>query len=203
MLAASGADLATILNGSFEDPTALGGEQEFESGDNLGGWDVTLGSATLLDSSEVPADDGEQSVTLIGVIQQEITDMIVGETYKLSFSIGINPIVGLASANLQLDFGNAASGQFFQVLQKPLREDPNWRTEEVEFIADTTSETLSFFGRTATSQSGIMLDDVQLTRMGAPMDGDVGVVPLPAAGWLMIGALGGLAAMRRRSQGRG
>ena len=117
---------ATIVNGSFELPALpTGGRSSYFGGQNLGGWtvlgnDILLLQTTYSESGNgVPAftaQEGFNSVDLTGGGNTGLTDGVqqsiatnIGETYRLSFYVGVGKGNGLYSspsvANLSINGG--------------------------------------------------------------------------------------------------
>lgn len=191
-IVAGAAGAATIQNGSFESQIVNGAFNTYDTNFNaLDGWDVVDGTVDHIGSYWVSS-DGEQSIDLVGnggtgTIQTTVTGLEIGKSYSIFFDLAGNPgdvrsllvEIGMTSGNFQFD-ASATS-----------RTAMGWVTHSLDFIAGATSGLLSFTGSERNCCKGAALDNVRIVENTAP-------VPLPAGGVLLIGALGGLAAWRRR-----
>jgi choice-of-anchor C domain-containing protein len=194
-VAAASAQGASVVNGSFEQDAALpvGGFANLGNGSTaITGWTVGGSSVDWIGTYWQNA-DGNRSLDLsgggAGAISQVLTGLSVGTTYALSFALSGNPTSGNRVKSLSVSVGNEAGGYTYDVTGNTLG-NMNWVTETFNFTADATSETLTFTSNEPNAY-GPALDDVRLSAVDAP-------VPLPAAVWLLAGAIGGLGMLRRR-----
>lgn len=187
---------ATITNGSFEDPgTVTGGFAEVAPGSSaITGWTVEGGGVDLI-RNFWEAQDGDFSLDLNrrspGGISQTVTDLIVGQSYEVSFYLGANPGNRVGTRIGVIASIGDGFDAFSLVRQDTGRRDAGWTYQTLRFTAQNTSELLRFTAINPRGASGPALDNVQI----AP-------VPLPAGGLLLLGGLAGLAmARKRRAQG--
>lgn len=192
---ASAGDL--IINGNFSEPNAAtlpndGSVYKFVyAGDpSLTGWTVTSGSVeTDLTTSTFgtsTASGNPQNLDLDGnsagtIAQSFATTM--GQTYSLSFYYSDNPYGSGAAATvsasdssltpLSITHSDAAYGSL------------NWQYVQVNFIATSTSSTLTFASNDpASSTTGILLDNVRVSAVPEPSSivlfglGGLGVVAI-------------------------
>jgi hypothetical protein len=121
-----------------------------------------------------------------GQIRTLLSGLAVGKTYFLTFDYGINQNSRVAGAPEVLSFGfvGGPSNSLSINTQTSMSASMVY-----QFKADSTTETLFFadIGRSTGDRGGPLLDNVRLAA-----------VPVPAAGLLLLGALGGMAALRRR-----
>ena len=177
----------TIANGDFETPIAVGGFNTL-TGTQLTGWTIG-GSIDLIGSYWEPA-NGSQSIDLNGneqgSISQLITDLVANVTYEITFAIAGNSDSAPTVKTMTVDVGGGASTYTFDTTGTDVPSPMNWVYQTFTFTATATSMTLTFASQDAGSW-GMALDDVSIAA-----------VPVPAGGLLLLGALAGLAGLRRR-----
>ena len=178
---------ATIANGDFEAPVAVG-VYDTLTGSQLTGWTIG-GSIDLIGSYWEPA-SGDQSIDLNGggqgSISQMITDLVANVTYEITFAIAGNSDSAPTVKTMTVDVGGGASTYTFDTTGADVPSPMNWVYQTFTFTATATSMTLTFASQDAGSW-GMALDDVSIAA-----------VPVPAGGLLLLGALAGLAGLRRR-----
>lgn len=190
----SGAQAATLVNGSFETPaTPIGSFAELSSGSAaIDGWTVGGDGVDWIGSYWQNA-DGNRSIDLnrrgAGSLSQDINGLVVGRQYDISFALAGNPAGGTKIKTLTVAVGNDTADFDFDTTGNT-RTAMGWVMESFRFTADNVTETLSFIS-TSSGAWGPALDKVSVSQT-AP-------VPLPAAAWLLGGAVAGLAAIRRKA----
>jgi len=195
-IAARAAGAVTIVNGSFESPLVTPGTfNTYDSGASstfLDGWTVTSGTIDHIGAGFWQASDGSQSLDLvgftgIGAIEQSLTGLTIGASYSILFDMAGNP-GGLRT--LLASFG-AVSQQFDFDATSTTTTNMGWVTYSLDFVAAATNGVLSFTSRDNSCCKGAALDNVRIVENVAP-------IPVPAAGLLLLGAVGGLMAARGR-----
>ena len=192
---ASAASAATISNGSFE---MNGGvpDGQFTTlptrNQSIAGWTVGSGSVDLIQDYWEAA-DGSFSLDLAGnasgSIFTTIADLVEGVTYRISFAISGNPDAGPAvkQATIAVGLSGDTVYTYDTAMEGNTRADMKWQTATFLFTAGSDDDlTLSFQNQTV-GPFGFALDNVAISA-----------VPVPAAGLMLLGALGGLGALRRR-----
>lgn len=208
VLACSAANAAIVSNGSFEeDPGVLGkngntfasmpGASGGASWDiwtgGLPGWTVTGGVGLELQTANtIPLTpyDGDYYLELDSddnsAMEQVVTLASPGR-YELSFAF--SPRVDSPTTNA-VNFG--IDGLFFDTVNGPSVDYPlgEWALVTYEFTVGAAGAYTLFFDATSVSDSfGGFVDDVQISA-----------VPVPAAGGLLMLALAGLGAAKRRKK---
>ena len=187
VLGASAASAATIINGGFEAPDAV---NQFDTltGTQLTGW--TIGGSIDLIGSYWESAEGDQSIDLNGngqgSISQMINALVVNATYAITFAIAGNSDSLPTIKTMTVDVGGVPSTYTFDTTGTDVPSPMNWVYRTFTFTATNTSMLLTFASQDAGSW-GMALDDVSIAA-----------VPVPAGGLLLLGALGGLAGLRRR-----
>ena len=155
--------------------------------------------------------DGDQSVRngqpiASGPIQQQISGLIVGHVYKLSFDWAAGQLqnrVGSISEKFQVSLGNQTQTTNTLVIQS--QGFSGWLHQTFNFKATSGQELLSFLSRGCAMQGGCTGPNGGLPPV-ALLDGvvlqDTGATPEPAT-WLMMilgmGCVGSAARIRRRA----
>lgn len=190
----STADAALISNGSFETQTPPVSGAYFALADGstrIDGWTVGGGGIELINTLWTSA-DGNYSLDLsrdtAGTIEQTLTGLIIGTTYRVSFALAGNPDGGETIKNLEVSAGSVTQ-QFQFDITGATRTDMGWQTETLDFLAVDTSAVLSFRSLELNGGYGPALDNVT-----------VAAVPLPAGVLMLLGGLGalGFVGLRRR-----
>lgn len=193
LVAAAGAQAATIQNGSFESPAVGGGFTSYGAGSTaLTGWTIGGAGVDHINGYWL-ASDGQLSLDMsgpgAGSISQTVSSLIAGRTYTVTFDMSGNPDGGNAVKDMQVSAAGASQDYAFDTSVIASRTtDMMWQTMSFDFVATAGSETLTF-SSLETNAWGPALDNVGISL--AP-------VPLPAGAALLIGTLGGLGALRRR-----
>jgi len=182
---------ASITNGAFESPGTFSGG--FQNTSSLDGWSVT-GNVDLINTYWTPS-EGAYSLDLNGTsssasISQVITGLVAGQTYKILFDLSGNPAGPPPEKQLRVSTDEGAGSYSYNTSTSGTTlGDMKWTTEMFSFLAAGTSTTLTFASAQTASSFGPALDNIRF---------ETAVVPLPASGLLLIGALGALALRRRR-----
>ena len=185
-----GVQAATITNGSLEGQAGTSFTTLVSGDTSITGWTVTGISVDWIDSYWQPQ-DGVNSVDLNGGGQggmsTEITDLVVGSAYEVSFYLAGNPDGGPVVKTVGVDVGAGQLTYTFDTTGQT-SSDMGWAEYVYTFTATGTSQTLSFASLDE-GFYGAALDNVSIAL--AP-------IPVPAAGLMLLGGLGVLAALRRR-----
>jgi hypothetical protein len=191
LMIGSAAPAATIIqNGSFED---VGG-QPFSNGSwgifsSLPGWTsgpngIEVQTNATLGSIDAQAGNNyvELDARTNSFMQQTVTLASTG-SYLLEF--WYSPRRNLANSDGITYTINGVTGP---LITAPITNAVNgWMKVAVNFVATSTVLNLRFDAATQSDSFGGLIDNVS-----------VAAVPVPAAGFMLFGALGGLFALRRR-----
>jgi choice-of-anchor C domain-containing protein len=189
---ASAASAATVANESFETPgTFTGGFQTISAGGTIDAWTVDSGSVDLI-YGYWDAQNGRYSIDMsgntAGSISQTISDLIIGQSYRLAFYMAGNPDGGPTVKTLNASI-NGASGDFTFDKTGKSTTNMGYVRKFLDFKATSTSALLSFTSKDAGAY-GAALDNVSISE-----------IPVPASAPLLLAGLGGLAMLRRRRRG--
>ncbi len=115
-----------------------------------------------------------------GSISQTITDLIIGQSYRLAFYMAGNPDGGptVKTLNASID---GASGDFTFDTTGKSTTNMGYVRKFLDFTATSTSALLSFTSKDAGAY-GAALDNVSISE-----------IPVPASAPLLLAGLGGLA----------
>jgi choice-of-anchor C domain-containing protein len=170
-----------IVNGGFESSDFSGNFLPMTSG--LNGWTIT-GSVDLINSYWQPG-AGNYSLDLngngVGGISQSFATT-VGATYHVSFDMAGNPDGGGTDKTITVN------GQSFSYdASNSSRGDMKWQSRGFNFVATSTSTTLSFAGSEQNQYWGAALDNISVTA-----------VPEPETYAMLLAGLGLVGAIARR-----
>ena len=191
---------ATVVDGSFEDPSLGAGNYAYGVENPGAGLLPPIAGLTFNNGSGIQsngsawgfaaAPDGVQTAFLQsyngqsqGVITQQITGLTSGQSYTLTFDIANRP--NYAVDPLSVSVGTSSLGTFTP-------GSTAWTTETASFVASITgTETITWsVGASPNADADIGLDDVSISS-----------VPEPAAWALMLIGFAGLGgALRLRRQ---
>jgi choice-of-anchor C domain-containing protein len=194
VLMAQSATAATILNGSFEATSPVNAFDALGTGSGaITDWTIDSGSVDFI-GSYWEAAEGLNSIdmtgTSIGAISQLITDLTIGVKYMITFAMSGNPDNGQGPKFMTVNAGGETGTYEYVVGPLNSHATMKWDDYQFFFTAGSTSELLTFAALADNACCfGPALDNIRL---------DVAPVPLPASAPLIMAALGGLAALRRR-----
>lgn len=194
--ATSAGAVTTIVNGSFEEGTAIP-DGSFVTigagGSGITGWTVGGGGVDYI-GTYWQAADGTRSVDLSGNSNGSISqalETIIGQQYAVTFSLAGNPDAGAGLKVAVTSIGGSLPQiDFFNVGPSNTRDDMGWQTFTYKFTAFDTTSVLTFAsGNNPNSAYGPAIDNVSITA-----------VPEPATWGLMLVGFGLTgAAIRRRN----
>jgi choice-of-anchor C domain-containing protein len=191
-MAASAANAASLVNGSFEVGADPGSFTTLGNGSTaVNGWTVK-GNGVDYIGTYWQAAHGVRSIDLSalngGSIQQTIAT-VIGKTYKVTFWLAGNPDGGLgeklAATSVSGDWVNTFS---FDVGPANTKQNMGWQEYSYRFTAFENTSTLVFNSMTHTPY-GPALDNVSISA-----------VPEPATWAMMIMGFGGVGAAVRSSR---
>ena len=184
------ASAATVENGSFEDGQSVLTNGNWGIG-SLPGWTNTSGGIEVQTQPTLGLTpyDGSRYIELDGNSNYTISQSVALTVGNYLLSFAYSPRVEGGSATNGIGFAIASlSGSITGPDVMNGTSVGAWTYLSYAFsVAEEGSYLLSFSGVGTDESFGGLLDDVSISA-----------VPLPAGGLLLLGALGGLAAMRRR-----
>lgn len=188
---AGAASAATIVqNGSFEDGPTPGGSWWIGEVDY---WSHTAGGVEVQTSGLLPgvtAFDGNRYVELDGNNNYSLWQDVVLSVGAYVLSFAYQPRMADANTNIvDYSLGSLVVGSVTG--SSSSLPSGGWTTVTASFnVATAGTYTLQFVGAGNSESLGGLVDAVSI----------VPTVPVPAAGLMLVSALGGLAAMRRRKR---
>ncbi len=200
------ASAATVMNGSFEMDAGKGivngndfvsmpgasGNDSWDIFNPVPGWDITGSNGLELQTKNtIPLTpyDGDYYAELDGTQNTTIAQKISLNSGAYNLSFAFSPRKDSITTNM-ISYGIGTL--FVETINGPTVGVPKgvWTVVSRNFVISTAGVYSLFFDGAAESDA-----------LGGFVDGiKVEPVPLPAAGFLLFGALGGLAAMRRRKK---
>lgn len=204
---AGGAANAAVVNGSFEMDAGTGivngnnfasmigapqGNDSWDIFNPVPGWNITGSNGLELQTANtIPLTpfDGDYYAELDGTQNTTISQDIFLSAGRHNLSFAYSPRDESITTNA-VSFG--ISRLFADSINGPASDVPRgvWTVVSQDFVVGAAGTYSLFFdGATESDSIGGFIDNVR-----------VEAVPLPAAGFLLIGALGGLAAIRRRKK---
>ncbi len=196
-----------IQNGSFEDPVVtVGFYKNFLSGSTeITGWkvvgiDSSVANGTFVQSGiTFQAQDGVQWIDLAGITSNSKTSGVtqsfassVGTEYEITFYVASATDRQLFfPATVELSINGGARSSYFNPAAPTTSLD--WKLFTVDFVATTTTTSLTFFNGSESNNFLGGLDNVSVEAVAAP-------VPEPSEyAMLLMGlaAIGGLQRLRR------
>jgi choice-of-anchor C domain-containing protein len=205
--AVSGARASNLLtNGGFESP-AVGQPGSFinETGTGVTGWTVTTNNVDVVSGggSNPAAFEGSQFLDLVGTgstggIAQSFATT-VGQAYLLTFEYSNNPSNSPDAANVTVGSGENDGSLLSSNVSHggTTQANPNWTLFSEVFVANASTETLSFLETVGGNNAGVFLDDVVINTT------TVGAVPEPSTWAMMILGFCGLGFMAYRRKQNG
>jgi choice-of-anchor C domain-containing protein len=185
----------SVVNGGFEqgsDPNANGGNNiglYAPDASSLDGWVVSSGTVDYI-GSRWAAGEGARSLDLSGVttgtIYQTVTGFTPGMAYRLSFLLAGNPEAGPSVKTARVGVGSLFADFAFDTTGFSA-SNMGWRSEWLDFIATSSSLSISFAGLD-NHPYGAALDDVAVAALtiGSPVpSGD-----LNSSAMLALGLIG-------------
>jgi len=188
------ANAAAFQNGSFEigptapvHPCACGGGVPyigtfFAPYTGITGWTVTSGSVDIIFSPGWSASDGLRSIDLDGLSAGTMTqafDTAPGTTYEVDFDLAANFYAGQRVKHVLVTAPGFSQAYSFDSAGRTALS-MGWETHTFEFVAASSSSSLSFADTDASSAFGPALDNVRVSAV-------IGSVPEPST-WLLVGA---------------
>lgn len=193
IMSAGIASAASLQNGSFEQGTNNSGSFRTlgVGATDMTGWAIEAGTLDWITGYWTHA-DGNRSLDMSGsnaaaVISQDITGLVIGQNYDVTFALAGNPAGGSSTKSLNVEVGNENADYTFSTTGKTT-SNMGWVMQTFSFTADAVTEKLRFTSGNVSSW-GPALDKVSV----APA-----AVPLPASVLLLGGALAGLTRLRKR-----
>src|SRR5690242_9774113 len=135
-----------LVNGNFELGTNPGINTQINSGNStaLTGWTVRSGNIDYIGTRWV-AGDGVRCIelngTTEGIISQTVTGLRVGQSYRLTFQMAVNPEAPPPTTDLSVRIGSFNSQ--FSMTNGGTINDLGWEPKALEFVAAGTSAELS------------------------------------------------------------
>ena len=181
-----------ILNGSFEFNTPSSDPSPFKTlgsgSTEIDGWTVGGHSIDYI-GSYWQAADGKRSLDMNGIgpgsISQNITGLIKGQQYTVSFSLAGNPDAGDPNKILAVNVGLGAHTYTFNITGKT-HTAMGWVPQTLVFTAAGTSALLTFRGA-MTGSWGPALDNVSIAA--TPLPAALPLFGSALAGWWLLGRL--------------
>ena len=144
------ASASLVSDGNFTAAGTPSTYTTFNKGQTMGGWSVVAGSVDLIGEYWQSPPGGGNSVDMAGnssgTISQTISDLVVGQEYKLTFALSGNPDgqPGVKELGIGLTVGGGFPYAFSYTIGANSRLDMKYQLETEYFTATTTSEMLQF-----------------------------------------------------------
>lgn len=193
---ATGAQAVTVINGSFEEGAPISGGSDFlpTNDPSITGWRVLSSGVDYVDSSLWDAADGDRSVELAGigsggVTQRLVNQFIVGQQYKITFSLSANPFAD--DGNYRTNVSATGGGAEIFTYTKTAANSPT----------NMLFQTFEYFWTATSASSNIQFRSLGPSPLGSVLDNvSISLVPEPANWMLLIAGFGmtGFAMRRRR-----
>lgn len=157
-------DAPALSNGGFEDPSVSTTFIPLPGGsDQLNGWAIG-GAGVDHIGNYWQASEGDQSLDMsnldAGSISRELTGLMVGREYTVYFDMAGNPDGGPNFVQLKVSAAGEVQGYSFNTAGHS-KAAMGWEQHSFTFVADSTTETLTFTSLTNTPY-GPALDNVRI-----------------------------------------
>lgn len=162
-----------FVNGSFEigDTPPLGGTYvPAPDSTSIPGWTVQSGGVDYIGSDTWQAEDGIRSLDMsghnAGSILQNVSGLIIGQQYQLSFYMAANNLEGPPIKTLQASIDSVTQTFTFDGTGTTLA-NMGWSLRTMDFTADNTTMALVFTSLDNTL-AGPALDNVSISPIPEP-----------------------------------